>query len=164
MPSRFGQILCGVGCVIALVGCELKANWRDLTGQRRENAMLEADQFSCRQSIGISDSSSANEFEAARPQIMSCMLGRGWEIASGDVELEIEPDGSVDLDRVHLTDMTKLQFALMDLATEKPRPKLKLHVDHDGIVSFEKVGVVILVIQKSGLTVGRVGVVTKPPN
>jgi biopolymer transport protein ExbD len=92
------------------------------------------------------------------------MRERGWEIAIGNVELRIETDGSVDLDNVHIIDMTRLQSALTALASEKPIPKLHLQVDHDKVLRFENVGAIILIVQKAGLKIGMTGYLTEPAN
>ena len=76
------------------------------------------------------------------------------------VRLRVETDGSVDLGDSHFIDEGDLQTALKILAHQQPRPEV--HIVTDPSVSSEKVGRVILLMQKAGLA-NRVGSLTAPP-
>ena len=76
------------------------------------------------------------------------------------VRLRVETDGSVDLGDSHFIDEGDLQTALKILAHQQPRPEV--HIVTDQSVSPEKVGRVILLMQKAGLA-NRVGSLTAPP-
>lgn len=81
-------------------------------------------------------------------------------IAAGPhVDLRLEADGSVDLAGEHIADPLKLQSSLAALAAQKPRPEIHIQTDKD--VSFEKLGQVILAMQKAGFP--RIGFITEPP-
>ena len=76
------------------------------------------------------------------------------------VRLRVESDGSVDLGDSHFIDESDLQTALKILAHQQPRPEV--HIVTDQSVSSERVGRVILLMQKAGLA-NRVGFLTVPP-
>jgi biopolymer transport protein ExbD len=82
--------------------------------------------------------------------------------APARVDLRVEVDGSVDMDGTHFTNDAKLQAAMVILAAKKPRPQLLLHADNG--VRFERLGHVLLLMQKTGLSMGKVGFLTEPRN
>jgi hypothetical protein len=65
-------------CAAALSGYQLDAKWKDTTGQNRPYATMESDQAGCRQSVGLSESPTYAEFNAALPNLMACMSAHGW--------------------------------------------------------------------------------------
>jgi hypothetical protein len=73
------QLLIVAICSLPLLGCELEAKWKDLTGQNRPYSVVEADQASCRQAVGLSENPSGSEYQAAEPQLLDCMCEHGWQ-------------------------------------------------------------------------------------
>jgi biopolymer transport protein ExbD len=92
--------------------------------------------------------------------ILTIVLAGAASADPAIVRLQVQDDGSVDLGGIHFTDETKLQAALKALANRQPRPEVHLRGDKN--VSFEKLGRIILLMQKAGLA-KRVGFTTEPP-
>lgn len=75
------------------------------------------------------------------------------------VTLQVRPDGSVDFDHEHFTDLSKLQSKLAKLCAENPKPNVNFKAANG--IEFEKVGRVVAAAQ--GAHCLRVGFLTQPP-